>query len=325
MKAVKLGIIGTGIAAENLHWPALKQLKDKFEITAVCNHTEPKAKKFANLVGNVPYVLNYTDLLKRDDVEAVSIILPIELNLPVTGDVLKAGKHVLVEKPLALNMSQARAMLELSKHSQKVTMVGENFRYVILRDKLIRILSEHTIDHVRIVNWDIYHHIDHTKNRYAKTKWRINHKYDGGFITDSGVHYIALLRDVFGEMIGYRAWKDSLNRAVGELDSFSLQFQTEKGIHGLLNLFFTTHGIAENRLHILGTAGSLTVENNGIRLNKNGTQRILDEWEYDGGYRGQYEDFYEAITKGTPVRASFPESYRDLEIILQSLEAAGFR
>ena len=46
MKPVKLGIIGCGIAAQSIHWPVLQKLKDKFEITAICNHTEKKPKIF---------------------------------------------------------------------------------------------------------------------------------------------------------------------------------------------------------------------------------------------------------------------------------------
>lgn len=83
MRKVKLGIIGTGLAAKNLLLPALQKLKNKFEIVAVCNHTEKKAKEFSKLVGGVPVYNDYQELLKRDDVEAVDITLPIHLNYKV--------------------------------------------------------------------------------------------------------------------------------------------------------------------------------------------------------------------------------------------------
>ena len=111
MNKIKLGIIGCGIATKELHWPALQKLKDKFEITMVCNHTEPKAKDFARIVGGVPYVLDYRELLQNSNVEAVDIILPIHLNYQVTKDALEAGKHVIVEKPIAANLEQAKEML----------------------------------------------------------------------------------------------------------------------------------------------------------------------------------------------------------------------
>ncbi len=66
MEKVKLGIIGCGIAAQSLHWPALQKLKDEFEITIICNHTEKKAQDFSKLLGGVPYVLSYNKIINRD-------------------------------------------------------------------------------------------------------------------------------------------------------------------------------------------------------------------------------------------------------------------
>ncbi len=130
MKQVRLGIIGCGIAARELHWPALKEMKDRFEITLVCNHTKSKAQSFSEMIGGTPYVTDYHEILINDDVDAVSIILPFELNLQVSEDALEAGKHVMVEKPLAGNLIDAKAMLGLDrKYRNRVMMVAENFRY----------------------------------------------------------------------------------------------------------------------------------------------------------------------------------------------------
>ncbi len=65
MKPFKLGLIGCSIAAKDLHWPALNKLQDKFEITVVCNRSEPKAAEFAHMVGDLPHVLDYRELLDR--------------------------------------------------------------------------------------------------------------------------------------------------------------------------------------------------------------------------------------------------------------------
>ena len=129
MEKIKIGIIGCGIAARDLHLPALNRLKDKFEITAVCNHTIDKAKSFSDLVGGVPYFKDYHDLLNRQDVDAVDVVLPIGLNPKVTHDALRAGKHIMVEKPLAANLEDARKMLDLEKQYPQTTMVAENYRY----------------------------------------------------------------------------------------------------------------------------------------------------------------------------------------------------
>ena len=146
MDPVKLGIIGCGIAAKKIHLPALNKLKDKFQIVCVCNHTEPKAKEFAALAGNVPYVLDYKDLLARPDIEAVAILLPIDLNYQATKDSLNAGKHVIVEKPLAANLGQANAMLEFEKKFDLKMMVAENFRYRPGLKKIKALLDENNVE-----------------------------------------------------------------------------------------------------------------------------------------------------------------------------------
>ena len=56
MNAINLGIIGTGIAARDLHWPALKQLTDQFTITTVCNRTRAKAVTYAEIIGGANVV-----------------------------------------------------------------------------------------------------------------------------------------------------------------------------------------------------------------------------------------------------------------------------
>lgn len=97
MERVKLGIIGCGIAARTLHLPALQKLSGDYAVTAVCNHTEEKAREFTQLAGGAPFVLDYRELLERRDVEAVAILLPVHLNYQVVKDAMAARKYIMVE------------------------------------------------------------------------------------------------------------------------------------------------------------------------------------------------------------------------------------
>ncbi|MDR0324996.1 MAG: Gfo/Idh/MocA family oxidoreductase [Oscillospiraceae bacterium] len=73
---IKLGVIGTGMAWERLHWPALAKLADKYEITAVCNKTVEKAQTFASSISLPPDKVfsDYREMLKRDDLDAVMFL-----------------------------------------------------------------------------------------------------------------------------------------------------------------------------------------------------------------------------------------------------------
>ena len=318
MQPVKLGVIGCGIAARELHFPALQKLKDKFEITVVCNHTEPKAKSFAEMAGGVPYVLDYHELLARDDVEAVDIILPIHLNYAVTKDALEAGKHVIVEKPLAANLQEADQMLIFEQRYPQVKMVAENFRYRTTFHRIKSILENNEIGQPYAVFWNVFYFVN-KQNKYALTDWRIHHQYPGGFIMDGGVHNIAVLRDWFGNITSGIAFTKSINPEIGKLDSMSFQFNTESNVAGVFNVFFSSNGYAENRIIILGSEGSLVIENNTITLKKAGEPDRAETVADDGGYQGQFEDFYNAIRNGTSVKSTFSEGYQDFVTILKAL------
>ena len=318
MQPVKLGVIGCGIAARELHFPALQKLKDKFEITVVCNHTEPKAKSFAEMAGGVPYVLDYHELLARDDVEAVDIILPIHLNYAVTKDALEAGKHVIVEKPLAANLQEADQMLIFEQRYPQVKMVAENFRYRTTFHRIKSILENNEIGQPYAVFWNVFYFVN-KQNKYALTDWRIHHQYPGGFIMDGGVHNIAVLRDWFGNITSGIAFTKSINPEIGKLDSMSFQFNTESNVAGVFNVFFSSNGYAENRIIILGSEGSLVIENNTITLKKAGEPDQAETVADDGGYQGQFEDFYNAIRNGTSVKSTFSEGYQDFVTILKAL------
>jgi len=321
MKPIKLGIIGCGIAAQSLHWPVLQKLKDKFEITVICNHTEKKAKEFSKILGGVSCVLNYHDLLQRSDVEAVDIALPIHLNYQVTKDALEASKHVIVEKPLAVNLSEAKMMLDFEDRYSLVMIVAENFHYRPIFQRIRNYLQQGKIGNPYAVFWNRFIFIDLKNNKYAQTKWRINHQYRGGFVTDGGIHHIAALRDMFGEINYGIAFTRRVNPNIGEMDSMSFQFRTDKNIYGVLNAFYSSKGYEQDCILISGSEGSILIENNKLTLSNEKGIELEEEVEESKGYKEEFEDFYRGIRLGKKVRSSFYEGYKDLQAIMGAINS----
>jgi predicted dehydrogenase len=318
MKKIRLGIIGCGIAANELHLPALRKLSAYFEITAVCNHTEPKAKRFAQKVGGVPWYLDYHDLLARFDVDAVAILLPIQLNCQVTLDALKAGKHVLLEKPLAANRKEAQKLVSAERNTNLVTQVAENFRYHPGLHWLKQQITNGAIGKPYALFWNVFHLMD-GKNKYAQTAWRITHQYAGGFITDGGIHNIAAIRFLFGSMTEQKALLKSVNTKIGEADSFTLQFICESQVMGVLNIFISTRGFTENKIIVLGETGSIRSEN-GVYLVFSRDGKTKKKFSPDDGYVEEYEDFYSAIVNQRQVHSSFKVAYDDLVTLFTALD-----
>lgn len=321
MKKVKLGIIGTGMAAKMLHLPALQKLKNKFEIVAVCNHTVKKAKEFSKLVGGVPYYLDYKELLKREDIEAVDILLPIHLNYKVARDSIKAGKHVILEKPLAANMREAKELLKLDKEYKTVNMVAENFRYRKVYQRAKKLIEQGKIGKPYAVNWNLYYYVT-TEKDFWTTKWRQKHKHPGGFMLDAGVHNISAIRMLLGDFKYGNAVTTSINPKIGTRDSIAFQFQLKNGIVGLYNLYFSVNGHWEDKLLIFGDKGSLEINTDQLTLKQEGKHPKTENVQDDNGYKAELTDFYNAIVKGNKVNYNFKEAYRDMEIVLGAFYAA---
>lgn len=126
-KKVRLALIGAGGFA-GTH---LAQLKDvtNCEVVAIADinpdHLAEKSKEF----GIKDTYLDYHELLARDDIDAVSLPLPDQVHCQVTVDALRAGKHVLCEKPMALDLDECKEMIRVAKETGKQLMVGQIARY----------------------------------------------------------------------------------------------------------------------------------------------------------------------------------------------------
>ncbi|MBE3584191.1 MAG: Gfo/Idh/MocA family oxidoreductase [Limnochordaceae bacterium] len=105
MRQIRLGVMGTGLAFERLHLPALQELKDQFRVVAVCDVDRFKAAAWGHKLA-IPddhVSTDYHPMLYLSDIDAFDIIVPIQANYQVTREVATAGKPIMCEKPLAPN------------------------------------------------------------------------------------------------------------------------------------------------------------------------------------------------------------------------------
>jgi len=128
MGKVRLGIIGCGNALHILHKEGLTTNPD-IEIVAACDTEIKRAEQVRDEFGLDTAYSDYNELLKRDDVDAVDIIMPTFLHAPVLTAALNAGKHAFCEKPDALNAKEFQAVVDAADRAGKVCMVMRNTRY----------------------------------------------------------------------------------------------------------------------------------------------------------------------------------------------------
>src|SRR3984885_16125247 len=115
MKKLKVAIFGIGFMGR-VHTEALRRLGN-VEVTGVAGRTASAAQKFADTLGIEHATGNYEDLLADPELDAVHICTPNELHFPMAQAAMKAGKHVLCEKPLASTIAEAEQMMPLPKET----------------------------------------------------------------------------------------------------------------------------------------------------------------------------------------------------------------
>lgn len=326
-RRIRLGIIGTGLAIKLLHWPALAQLTDRFEVAAFSNRSRGPAEAFAKTAGVSMdnYHADYHDLLRRDDVDAVLVTLPIPLLYPVTREALAAGKDVICEKPAGANLEQGRGFLSLAdEYPDRKVLIGENFFY---RDdlRLARSLLEAgSIGTVHLMSWRVVMPLVPRAGEYSGTAWRQDPQYRGGPHLDAGVHHLAQIRYLVGDVHDLQAYVQHANPAMGGLSDLVLNLHFVNNAIGSYvagHLPIPTPG-EPNEMRLYGSEGIMAIGRKQLRVHRaNGTaeEHLI---EADGGYYNQLRNFYDAIVHGEPIVGTIAQSYHNLLLVMRALDSA---
>lgn len=126
-KKVRVGVIGAGFIGP-AHFRSFQAVKE-CELVAVCDIDAGRAKEAGAKFGIPNVFTDYREMLKGDLVDAVSVCTPNNCHMPQAIAALNAGKHVLCEKPLAMNAAQARKMVAAAKQAKRLLMTAQCMRY----------------------------------------------------------------------------------------------------------------------------------------------------------------------------------------------------
>ena len=130
MEKVRIGVIGCGGIANGKHMPAEKK-NPNAEMVAFCDIIEERAIKANKEYGNETSKVytDYKELLKDKTIDAVLVLTHNSEHCRITVDALNAGKHVLCEKPMAMNYEEAKKMIEARDRSGKILTIGYQNRF----------------------------------------------------------------------------------------------------------------------------------------------------------------------------------------------------
>jgi predicted dehydrogenase len=138
---IRFGVIGCGRVAQ-AHLAAIENLRDDVDLIAVADVDEKRAKEAKDRFGAKLSTKRYEEILSQPEIDAVIITLPNHLHHPVVLQAARAKKHILVEKPIALNTKEAKEMVEEAKQNNITLMVGQSRRFSDAVFKLLNNLPE---------------------------------------------------------------------------------------------------------------------------------------------------------------------------------------
>jgi len=141
---LKVGVIGCGAIAQEQHLPYWRELEKEGRIVIVglCDPVRERPENEAKLCKQAKIYTDYKDMLKSERLDIVDVCTQNRFHAPVSLSALNAGAHVLVEKPIAMDTSEAKKMVETAKKNKKKLMIAQHMRFEAGAEKLKEIVDK---------------------------------------------------------------------------------------------------------------------------------------------------------------------------------------
>lgn len=266
MEKVRVAMAGCGAITQRRHAPEYAANPD-VEIAGFYDYDLTRAQQLAALYGGRAYP-TYEEMVQDETIDAISICTPNSLHAEMGVAALKAGKHVLCEKPMAQSLEEAKMMLEAEKESGRILMLGHNQRLIPAHLKAKEIYESGMLGKALFYQCNFKHSgpenwsVDSTANTWFFDKSRAHF----GVMGDLGAHKIDLIRFITGEEIErVFATMMTLDKrgADGNLidleDNVICQFRMNSGMPGIMHFSWTNYGQEDNSTLISGEKGVMKI------------------------------------------------------------------
>ncbi|WP_066195931.1 Gfo/Idh/MocA family protein [Gracilibacillus timonensis] len=335
---LNIAVVGTGAICPS-HLQGYLTFPDQCEIVALCDIYPEKAEKVKKEFSLSSTVYsNMTDLLAQEEVDLISVCTPPYTHASLAVEALDAGKHVLVEKPMASSLEECDAMNEAAKRNDKILSIVAQNRFTTPMMRMKHLLEKDLIGDVLHTQVDSFWWRGHS---YYDLWWRGTWEKEGGGCTlNHAVHHI----DIFQWMRGLpdeitavtsntahdNAEVEDISIAIGRYKSGSLAQITSSVVH---------HG-EEQQLIFQGekarvsvpwqVKASLAQENGFPKENQPLEETLTEAYENDPaltyeGHAGQIQNVLEAIQHNGQVLVDGVQGRQTLELITAIYESANYQ
>ena len=339
-RVLRVGIIGCGYAAERLHLPALRSVPSVCPMAIADSDPERLA-----LVGDrFAIQRRYLDpeaLLRDTEIDAVAVCVPPRAHAEIALAVLDAGRHLLVEKPLCLDLDDADRLVERARCAPVAAMVGFNLRFHRHVRAARRALEEGLIGPAELVRttWS-----GGLREQIGQPEWRRRRDLGGGVLNELAVHHLDLWRFLLGSEV---AEVFASSRSEGRHDT-KATITARLQIGALAVSGFCQGGAETHEIEVCGGRGRLVASLyrfDGLDLVPASTfpdgfgHRVwgllrtaralpgavpvaLRGGDFLESYRAEWRHFAESALLGAPVESTLDDGRRALELVLATIHSA---
>lgn len=335
-----LGFVGCGRATQSLHLPALQRITD-WNVVAAADTDPNQLEAAASRYGIARRYSDYRGLLADAEVDAVAVCVPPRWHCEVALAALDAGKHVFVEKPVALSPEECDRLAKAAARSPRKLMVGFNLRWHRHVRRARQIVQQGVLGPVELIRTALTGRIH---QRTQASSWSNRREEGGGVLFELGVHHFDL-------------WRHLTDCEVEEVCAVSQSAEgADRGAvvgarltSGVLATSLLGQGTSEtNEIEIYGPRGGLRISCyrfDGIEFipaasvaggMRNRWRRIVNTLRelpraalesrhggcFHSTYRDEWRHFAEAIRNDTSVGSTLQDGRRALEVTLAAIASA---
>ena len=343
MESVDVGVIGAGIISNVTLNGYLTHSKAR--VVALCDIDEERVKQKAKKWGIGKTYLSYEEMLNDEKINTIHILLPHALHSRVAVSAAKAGKNVIVQKPIAMSLPEADSMIKTAQDNRVLLCVADNYPWYLPIRKAGELIREGAIGgpiSVRIKTVAGRGTPEEYVEPQTPDDWRQHKEKNGGYVYDDIVHYWNVARflmksdilevaamfehlDKPDERPGIVVWKHDAPNQYGSLTYGSAKNQS--------NIYIKSDYYSTNEeFEVIGSEGILwvprlsaqLVNESPLALYKNGKKETWEtlDTDYGSSFRDNIHNIIDEMIAGRNPTLTGPEGKRQIQFAWATYKAA---
>jgi predicted dehydrogenase len=311
-----LAFLGCGFITQ-VHSRHLKGFRHHI-VRSYVSRDRAKADEYCRRYGGAGTYADYAAAIEDPRIDAVVVAVPPNAHLDLTLRALRAGKHVLVEKPAFPRTADYRAAIDARDRAKRVVLVGENDHYKPLAVVLRRLLAQGAIGEMVFAHFTTI-----AKRLKPADDWRNDEDIAGGdAFFEEGIHWLHVAGSLGPRITSIHGYRPLVSRSGPDSRAKSMMVAFRYDNDAVGTLYYSREipslfkGLRLSKLY--GRKGIITFESNGLFVlaRGSGIPRLLIPGFRDiRGYKAMYRDFYGAITEGRAPDMSLERAIEDQRLM----------